>query len=169
MGSFSLELKYDFVSKKVKLTWKDMFYAIKNGLLPSDSAIEHATVIISESEEYTQTLLDLASQFKGETVQPYLDELAKLESEQDDTIVNEKWLYLVLDWVFENKDNYSDPLSIVEQVYADFDYPDLISTFVRYMPSDEPDLGSPELNVSRLYKKWNNYLDNQKERFSNMR
>ncbi|EGO64878.1 DUF2247 family protein [Acetonema longum] len=166
MDSLIFELKYDFVSKRVQLTWKDILYAINRKLLPSDSAIEHATVKVSQGEEYNQTLLDLASLYKGESVQPYLDELARLDSGQDDTILNEKWLYLVLDWVFENKDNYADPLGIVEQIYADFDYPEVIASFVRYMPSDEPPLGTLELNEARLYEKWKDYLDIQRKRFS---
>lgn len=165
MQLVSFELRYDFVSKRVNLTWKDILYAINRNLLPSDSAIEHATAKISQSEEYNQSLLDLASLYKGESVQPYLDELAKLDSGQDDTILNEKWLYLVLDWVFENKDNYVDPLGIVEQIYADFDYPEVIAAFVRYMPSDEPSLGTAKLNEARLYEKWKDYLDIQSKRF----
>lgn len=165
MDSLFLKLKYDFVSKRVNLTWRDILYAINRNLLDSDSAIEHAMVKISQSEEYNQALLDLASLHKGESVRPYLDELTKLESSQDDTMLAEKWLYLVLDWVFKNKDNYADPLGIVEQIYADFDYPELIATIVRYMPSDEPSLGSLELNEERLYKKWKEYLDIQRKRF----
>lgn len=165
MNPLSLKLKYDFVSKKVKLTWKDILYAINRNFLPSDSAIEHAMVKISQSEEYNQALLDLASLYKGESVQPYLDELARLDLGQDDSMLNEKWLYLVLDLVFENKDNYADPLGVVEQIYADFDYPELVTTFVRYMPSDEPSLGSLELIELRLYKKWKDYLDIQSKRF----
>ena len=108
----------------------------------------------------------MALLYRGESVQPYLGELVKLESEYDETKVGEKWLYLVLDWVFENKDSFSDPLGMVEQIYADFDYPELIATFVGYMPANEFLLGSLELNEARLYKKWKDYLNSQNERFS---
>lgn len=166
MDSLSIELKYDLVSKKVTLSWHDILYAIDKGLLSTDSAIEHATKIVSQDEEYNQTILDLASLYKGEPIQPYLGELAKLESEYNETEITEKWLYLVLDWVFEKKDSFSDPLSIVEEIYVEFDYPELITSFVRYMPIDESSLGSLELNEARLYKKWKDYLDSQYKRFS---
>lgn len=165
MESLSIVLKYDFVSKRVKLTWKDVLYAIERKLLSPESAIEHATIEISRNEEYHQALLDLASLYKGESVHPLLDDLASLEAGQDETMINEKWLYLILDWLFDNKDKYSDPLSMIEQIYADFDYPELMASFVRYMPCDEPDLGTLELNEARLYKKWKDYLDIQKKRF----
>lgn len=158
-------LDYDFVSNKVKLTWKDILYAIKRNLLSPDSAITHAVAQISKTEEYDQLLFDLASLFKGESVQPYLDKLARLEEGLDESALNEKWLYLVLDWTFENKDKYTDPLGRVEEIYADFNYPEAIVSFVRYMPSDGPSLGKTKLNELQLYKKWEEYLNKQGEKF----
>ena len=166
MEYLSIALTYDFVTKRIKLTWKDILYAIEQNLLSTEAAIEHATIELSNNEEFSQQLLDLASLYKGESVYPYLNELAAQESDIDDKIISERWLYLLLDWVFEHKDSYSDPLGIIEQIYADFDYPELITAFVRYMPSDESDLGTLELNEARLYKKWEDYLDSQKKRFS---
>lgn len=165
MESLSIVLKYDFVSKRVKLTWKDVLYAIERKFLLPEAAIEHAVFEISYNDECNQALLDLASLYKGESVHPYIDDLASLEAGQDETIINEKWLYLILDWLFDNKDKYADPLSIIEHIYADFNYPELIASFVRYMPCEEPDLGSLELNEARLFEKWKEYLDIQKKRF----
>ncbi|WP_201714654.1 DUF2247 family protein [Rossellomorea arthrocnemi] len=42
----------------------------------------------------------------------------------------------------------------IEQIYADFEYPESISKLVRYMPMDGPDYGSLELTEKRLYKYW---------------
>jgi len=166
MDCLEISLNYDFVSKKVKLFWKDILFGIEKKYLPQDAAIEHAIVQISDNEEYPQELMDLACLNKNESVYPFLYKLAEQDSAQNDEIIKEKWLYLLLKWVYENKDKYSQALSIVEYLYADFDYPEIIAVFVRYMPSDEPDLGSLELNEGRLYNKWKTYLDIQKERFS---
>ena len=77
-----------------------------------------------------------------------------------------KWLYLALAWLFENRDSVSDPLVQVEMIYADFDYPPEITSLVYYMPCDEPDLGSRELNEARIYANWENYLQAEAKRFS---
>ena len=45
------------------------------------------------------------------------------------------------------------------EVYSDFGYPPRIAGFVRYMPAEQPDLGSRELNEQRLYENWKRYLD----------
>ena len=72
---------------------------------------------------------------------------------------------MVLNWVLEHKELYPDPLETVEIIYADFDYPEVISKFVRYMPMNEESLGSPELNMERLYRKCKNYLESKKGTF----
>jgi len=169
MDGLEISVAYDIVSKQVKLTWKDILYGIEKKYLPPDAAIEHAITEVSYNDDFPQQVMDLASLHKSESesVYPFLTELANQVTDENYEIMIEKWLYLLLEWVYEHRNSYSEPLSIVEQLYADFDYPQLITTFVRYMPSDEPDLGSLELNESRLYKKWKSYLDSQKERFSN--
>ena len=77
-----------------------------------------------------------------------------------------KWLYVLLSWIYENRSDFDDALQAVEQVYADFDYPQSIESFVRYMPSDEPSLGSIEKDTERLYKKWDSYLSSQSETYA---
>jgi hypothetical protein len=84
--------------------------------------------------------------------------LAAREPEETLSELRAKWLCVVLAWIFEHRNEYADPLRAVEEVYADFDYPARIASFVRYMPSDDPDLGSRELNEARLYEKWQSYL-----------
>ncbi len=166
MDSFTVAIPYDFISKRISLTWRDILYAIKRKLVSPEAAIEHAMAELSSVDEFSQSLVDLASLSKNDSIQPFLNDLAELEPEQPDELMNEKWMYLLLAYILSNKGNYSDPLSIVEQIYADFDYSETISTFVRYMPSDEPDLGSIELNEARLYKKWEDYLKDQEARRS---
>lgn len=166
MDSLLVELAYGYVSKKTKLTWQELKYAIEKGLLSPEKAIEHALTLLSEDTNESSLLFELASLYHDEPVHSYLDELAQLEPSQDVNAVKEKWLYLMLDWLFAEKDKYSDPLGLIEQIYADFDYPEIISTFVRYMPMDGPNLGSMELNQARLYENWGRYLDEQGKRFS---
>lgn len=70
-----------------------------------------------------------------------------------------KWLYLVLDWLYQHRADLADPLQTVEEVYADFGYPECLSSFVRYMPMQGPDLGSRAANEARLFERWKSYLD----------
>ena len=81
-----------------------------------------------------------------------------------------KWLYLILDWIYANLDSFPNPLATVEEVYADFNYPQEIEQFIRYMPaidSYDPSKHTQEENEQRLYQKWREYLIQAKKEFGN--
>jgi len=156
-------IPYEYVAKKSKFSWQEIVYGISNKILSSNAAVEHAMKEFEAIDDYPDALLELASLKKGDPIHPYVDDLANAEEKEDAKSIQGKWLYLLLAWIYENKDGFTDPLQLVEQVYADFDYPESIEPFVRYMPSDEPSLGSVEKDTARLYEKWNSYLLGQSE------
>lgn len=94
-----------------------------------------------------------------EDVYPYLQQLIMLEDKQDMADIRDKWLYLILKWLFERRNDIENVLEIVEEIYEVFDYPDCIVSFVRYMPSEAGDLGSLKLNRERLFENWAHYLE----------
>jgi hypothetical protein len=65
------------------------------------------------------------------------------------------WLLLVLAWVLEHRDEFDDPLGVVELVYADFDYPEEIEGLVRFMPLQP----SQEGGVAALMRRWGAFVD----------
>ena len=158
-------LTYNFISNLAQISWQDILLAIQKQFVSREFAIQHAMSELAISDEYPQTLVDLASLNKNDDIHPYIDELASMEPELRSAEFSEKWLYLILAWVYKNRDTYPNPLEIVEQIYADFDYPDSISGFVRYMPSEGPNLGSLEKNNNRLFDKWKIFLDSQRGKY----
>ncbi|ASA23038.1 DUF2247 family protein [Paenibacillus donghaensis] len=166
MNSLKIIIPYEYITNFVNLTWSDLFFAIKQGYLTSEAATEHAMYVISEEQNLSQDVIDLAWVKKGEDIHPYINKLSGFITVEDNNIAQEKILYVVLQWVYENKEHYTDPLEVVETIYADFDYPEEISQFVRYMPPNQPLLDSLELSNERLYRNWSEYLEIQKKRFS---
>ena len=65
-----------------------------------------------------------------------------------------KWAYLELKAAYEMRDRLRDPLGVVEEMYAHFDYPAKVAAFVRYMP---PPPGAP-VGEEALYDRWSTYL-----------
>lgn len=160
MKLVSIKLTYDYAVQRVNLTWHDINFAIKNHFLMPKAAIEHAIVELEKKEDTCSSLIELASLGNEDSIHPYIDDLVSREK-LPNNIEIDKWLYLLLSWVFDNKNQLKDPLTIVEQLYADFNYPKQISSFVRYMPSNEPDLGNKELNEDKLYNEWKRYLEDR--------
>ncbi|HIQ51678.1 MAG TPA: DUF2247 family protein, partial [Pseudomonas pachastrellae] len=68
------------------------------------------------------------------------------------------WIFLSFFWVFINRGKYQDPLGIVEELYADFDYPESVAPIVRYMPAADPSVAGE----NQLFKNWSNMLESSR-------
>ena len=157
MDIVKLSVPASFIHARTRLTWRDVLYGIDNELLAAGAAVEFARE--AKWDDRTPALEELAALGKGEPTRDLVEKLANEEPPRDVGVIREKWLFLVLAWIFAHRAHYPDPLQAVEEVYADFDYPPRITRFVRYMPAEEPDLGSVDLNVQRMHQRWKEYLD----------
>jgi hypothetical protein len=152
----------EFIIERLNLSWRDVLWGYEHQLLGWTSIVGMAKDrTLSGSDNPRE--LELSGLGKSETQQigELLRELASPVGVADEAS-KEKWLFLVLAWLFNNKDDIKDPLKEVESVYADFGYPDDVAGFVRYMPvteSYDPSQHSAEENESRLYANWKKYLD----------
>lgn len=166
MNTLNILMPYEYVSSIVSLNWYDILFSVEQEFLPAKAAIEHAIIELGKEDNPEQNVVELACLVNGESIHPYIDELASQQSEQNKNDTKGKILFVLLNWVYSNKEMYSDPLEVVEIIYADFDYPEIISNFVRYMPRNEEISGSIESGIKRLYDTWKNYLDMQRARYS---
>lgn len=158
MTNLTLCVPYEFVNARTKLTWQELRYGIEAGYLPAYAAVHHAVNEIENAKEPNDSLLELAWLQKGDDVHEYLDALADREAQQVLISIRDKWLYLLLAWNYENRNQIKDPLQRVEEIHAEFDYPESISAFVRYMPMVGPNLGSKRKNTDRLFERWSEYV-----------
>jgi hypothetical protein len=167
MNSLSILIPYKYAKNIVKLNWHDILFAIENGYFSLESAVEHATLEVQNNESCQDVVVELACLLSDQTnrnsIYPYISKLANAETDKKKRQSKEKIMYVLLNWVFEHKNKYSDPLKVVEIIYDDFGFPESISSFVQYMPTDSLDLGSVELNRERLFNEWKSYLITQEK------
>lgn len=136
-----------------KWTWKELYYAIKNGIINCNDVIYYAKYSVNESSNdlvYQLCLLE-----ESEKIYNILKRLSEFELEETEYIKN-KWIFAILLYFYKNKNKYSDPLSMVEEVYVDFDYPDSIRNLIRYMPVDD----DSKYGDAEIYIKWKKYIIN---------
>ena len=159
-------IPYSFIRKRVLLSWRDALWGYEHQLIGwSDIvAIAEDRLLLDSDNPMTIELVCLG---KSETQQvgALLRTLANNEPDDAGSASDKKWLFLVLAWLFENRDVVSDPLSEVESIYADFGYPPEIEGFVSYMPVTDgydPSVHSVEENKARLFFKWRLYLSESK-------
>ncbi|MCL1924404.1 MAG: DUF2247 family protein [Defluviitaleaceae bacterium] len=172
-NSLNISISYSYFSNLVTLNWNDILFAIEHRYLPYQAAIEHSSLQLSNNlNSSPQEVLDLVCLTPEEvifshSIHPYIDKLVETvpKAEKEETI--DKIMYVLLDWIFENQENFDNPLEVAQIVYADFDYPKSISEFVGYMPSEVSDLNLVGVKgVERMLINWKSYLEKEKLRFS---
>jgi len=159
MDLIRLSIPYRFIHERTPMSWRDIRFGLKNELLDPHAAVEMAVEQLGEREDPTGALIKLAWPDNYDPVELLVEELAEAEPPASEEEIRKKWLYLVLAWIYEHRDEDPDPLQRVEEVYADFDYPEEIASFVGYMPMTGPPLGSKEAAIRRMFQRWKLYID----------
>lgn len=160
-------IPFSFVRIHLDLTWDDVLWGLQEGWLEPASVVEYAVSRLEEDKDCDSSVVDLAGLTAGELAQvsTLLEGVASGPDGQQQAESRKRWLYLALSWVYEHSEDFPDPLGIVEELYADFDYPQEMRSFVRYMPPEddyEPQAHTTTENIDRLFKKWREYLDLQR-------
>ena len=105
---------------------------------------QHYELTPKEQQEIATDLLTVAARSSG----------------KEREIMERAWLVFSVSLAYILRKDLLDPLQTVEEVYADFDYPEQIASFVRYMPMQGPDLGSRLANERRLFERWKAFVEN---------
>jgi hypothetical protein len=162
------QIPYDFIKTHCQLNWTDAIWGHERHYIDWKDLTKLATDYLADGFD-NDWLIELA----GLDISPLekrdawlavelAKKLAAKESSEDCKVVERKWLFLLLAWIFDNRTEVVDPLGEVELVYADFNYPYEIASFVRYMPvanGYDPKRHTLQKNEQRLYSLWEAYLD----------
>lgn len=159
MKNLSLDGHYIY-KKNPWINWKELLYGFEHGFVDEKGVSKYACKTLTEKS--SQEAIELASLLPHETylASGLLQSLADkdLSPTTDST---KPWIFLLLSFLLEHKEDYEDPLEIVEELYANFDYPEKIASLVRYMPAPEGVEGSEE----RLFENWKITLSAYKDFF----
>ena len=150
--SIVLELALEFVlGEDVALEPEDPRFGLERGFIKAAAVIDIATAEVKRGSA-DPVLQDLAALLrdKADRVPDVLQALDDPERIHDPRESARKWLYLELRAAYADRDRLADPLGVVEQIYADFEYPPAIASFVRYMPLQPGDEPGESALISRL-------------------
>ena len=115
-------------------TWGELVFGIEKTIIAINDVISYAKTILSDEVEQFNLVLELSISEEDEA-NTILDELLKNEKEQDIYLINNKWMFAIIyDAHINDKCSIFD---VIEDVYAEFEYPEIISNLVRYMPCED--------------------------------
>ncbi|MRS17321.1 DUF2247 family protein [Enterobacteriaceae bacterium RIT691] len=151
----------NFFDQNTPLSWNDIKWGCDHNLITSDVPIKKAEEKVL-SGTYTTVELEMSFLMPKDTsdVAKLLNTIC-LDDAIEDEKLNRKWVFISLLWLWVNKEKYKNPLDEVEKIYADFDYPIQIESFVQYMPPTDgphPTQYTGQENIERLLGNWKKYL-----------
>lgn len=150
-----LELSAAFLrSEDIALAATDLRYGLAHGYIKPQVVIEIATDEARRGSK-DPALVEIADLLSDEADR--VAEVLEMSAPRDSDHPARKWLYLELKAAYLNQDRLPDPLGLVEELYAEFDYPADVARFVRYMPilpDDEP-------GVAGLMRRWSAFLERE--------
>jgi hypothetical protein len=155
-------IPYSFIRSRLPLSWQDAAWGHEHKYLSwADLPAIAEDRLVDGSSDPLETSLACLGKSDIAEMRELLTKLASRESKFHEGTIVERWLYLVLAWLYETRGSKSDFLGEIECVYADFDYPEEIAGFVRYMPVQgvyRPELHSAQENEARLLSNIEVYL-----------
>lgn len=136
MNTAGIFIPYSYAYDNAELNWYDLKFGIEHEYYKPDAAIDHAFNVLEADENSPKAVLDLASLCLDKktsfSIHPYIDELVEMSPETDKNNVIDKLLYIILKWIYDNRDRYKDPLETVEYVWEDFMCPPSINFLTKY-------------------------------------
>lgn len=157
-----------FALQTVRLSWPEVVWAYEAGIVGWRSLTEFAKVGLDAKPE-EDALTELAHLAKNDAGRAgdLAKTLANTGKPLNAEMAQKKWLYVVLKSLYDRKDQFPDPLALIEEIYAGFGYPEAIEDLVRWMPAKEP-LTDQLSGAGRIERNWRSYLDRAAAEFQKL-
>ncbi|MBR6633867.1 MAG: DUF2247 family protein [Clostridia bacterium] len=147
------------------IDWNILYYGIENDIIAPENAIDYAYVYLeNKHNEDTPNIIDLLI-LENPSKNNVLDLLKLIkQNNTPDSFCKRILRYLVLDYARNNSSNTNALLEFAEQVYADFDYPEDMNSFIAYMPVTDdynPSKHTEEENLNRLIHNFDMFMTDE--------
>ena len=154
-----------FKEHNIVLSTKEIDFAISRRLIDLQDLenIVDASLVKYPNDKYLLKIaLDIL--LNGSYLNPHIQYLEKDyngEDRENGTIlsdnnsVNNKWRYIILLWLFIHRTSNDTDYDLMNSVYANFDYPSDMVSFVSYMPAFEI---SKKEGYENILDNWQKYL-----------
>jgi len=170
LNPLSMVFTYEYVTNLVPLNWSDILFAIENNFLAHQTAIEHALETVQKNENVPEEVIELACMLQREAEFPYdvlqlVNRLATSQNSDNYSNSREKFLYVSLNWVYEHKGDYCNPIEVIDILCDDINYPNEVKNLISFMPTSESETNSLNSAAEQLSERLLRYLENQRNRW----
>lgn len=156
-------ITYKFLSQNVNVCWQDICYGLIHKCITIDVAEQHCNEMImtgvSLSQEYDTILSSLDENEIFRCVQSLAGK-EKAVFHHDE--LSQKWLFVILLWVYEHRNEYGDPLMAAQVICDDFGSPPKVTSFVWHMLPQNVDNDTIKARDVQMMANWRDYIDREK-------
>ncbi|WP_157121542.1 DUF2247 family protein [Nocardia miyunensis] len=148
-----------FIEQNARLTPRELHRGYVDGWIDAATVVELCVRNVAPDSDpagVVESLLLLLS-----------DELDKVPDLVDRLVADDQgvWIFLTLAYVGAHPSKFDSILRAVEMLYADFDYPPKMESFVPFMP---PPAGATP-GVAGIEQRWDEYLQQERELYLDQR
>ncbi|MFI5753962.1 DUF2247 family protein [Streptomyces sp. NPDC051569] len=122
-----------FIAGRMTLTATEVAYGRRWGWLDDHSSVQILLAKLQEGGELSEAEERWALALPEEVRCGDLPDISASNAD-DSPEVTAVWVYLSMAWLHENVPARQQLFDIIEELYADFGYPEEIEGFVKYMP-----------------------------------
>lgn len=114
--------------------WSELKVGLEKSIISISEIISYAVRVLSEDMDQFDDILELSIAEEDEA-EGMVFNLAFKEGEQDLKMVNLKWIFAIIydAYIYATDEVYD----VIEDIYAEFEYPKEISNLVAYMPCED--------------------------------
>ncbi|UTR15705.1 DUF2247 family protein [Salipaludibacillus sp. LMS25] len=162
-----------FKQNKIKYDWKTLYVGLKLDLVKYSDIVNYAVEFLTNHPHISnQNIVQLAWGGDDINYENLLVDILK-DSHINDfnldadvwQLERRKWRFGILAYLkMKHQEDFEELLNKVTEVYADFDYPEDMDSFINYLePKDNfnPLHYSKEENVSRLINLFNDFMNQE--------
>lgn len=162
-----------FKQNKIKYDWKTLYVGLKLDLIKYNDIVTYSVEFLTKHPDISnQNIIQLAWGGDDFDYESLLVDILK-ESHIDDLNLDadvwqfekRKWRFCVLSYLkMKHQDDFEGLLNKVAEVYADFNYPEDMDSFINYLKPKgnfNPSQCSKEENVIRLINLFNDFINKE--------
>ncbi|MFR1807541.1 MAG: DUF2247 family protein [Pygmaiobacter massiliensis] len=151
----------------VNITWHDIYLGLKKDFLNLEDVRDYALRCLESEANSCEEINDLAWKNDDKTfVFSCIEKIIKNKGIVNDEESKSKWQYCIIKSLRDSILNYQELSSKLDELYADFDYPEDMEEFISYMPIKDgynPAKHSKEDNIQRIMNKIDLFLDKKQK------
>lgn len=163
MNEFAgLPVSIDFITERVRLRVGELSLGYGQGWIDERAVIALALAQYDNaSDDCPMARIALLLDFERSRVRELIDMADAEGASRDEGDAQRVWLYLFLAWLYDHRLTI-DAYAIIDEMFAEFEYPEAMEGFVTFMPL----VGGEAAGVEAMDRRWKQFLNEEQKHFA---